>query len=415
LLCGRTRGAFGQRCDPLTIFNDSGNNLYCQSPLAEELTEIFDSVPFQKLVKRLRAYRWTGRPGYNPETMLKALLVGYYKSIGTLAELARYLEDHREIASVCGFWDDEPTPSRSTFSRFISRLGKHQDLLDECLNLIANGLKDLLPDFGKVVAIDCTSVPSYSNPDNEPLSDAEAGWIVREGSERKRWEFGYRLHLISDVTWELPITKAVTLAGDNEKKATLPLLSKARENLPWFKPDAIVADKAYDKYEHYQAIVKDFDAEPIIKHIKHSEYELNGLPAAPICPGGLPLIYRSWDGRKGLQYECPEKAGRAICPLADGCQIKTTWIRPVKDYRQFGYRIRRGSEEWQALYHKRVAIERCNSRLKETRRLSKHQFRGFERISVHATLAVLTMMAVALSRAKLGRLEEVRVCARKIG
>jgi hypothetical protein len=398
----------------LTIFNDSGNNLYCQSPLAEELTEIFDSVPFQKLVKRLRAYRWTGRPGYNPETMLKAMLVGYYKAIGTLAELARYLEDHTEIASVCGFRNDEPTPSRSTFSRFISRLARHQDLLDECLNIMAGGFKDLLPEFGKVVAIDCTSVPSYSNPDNEPVSDLEAGWIVREGSERKRWEFGYRLHLIVDTKWELPLAKEVTLAEDNEKVATLPLLKKAKQALPWFSPDAMIADKAYDKYDHYKVIVKDFDAEPLIKHVKHSEYELTGLPAAPICPGSLPLIYRSWDSKKGLRYECPEKAGRAICPLAEGCTIKTTWIRPVKDYRQFGYRITRGSEEWQALYRKRVAAERCNSRLKETRRLAKHQFRGFERISVHATLAVLAMMAVALSKAKAGQFEKVRVCARRI-
>lgn len=46
--------------------------------------------------------------------------------------------------------------------------------------------------------------------------------------------------------------------------------------------------------------------------------------------------------------------------------------------------------------------------------MAKHQFRGFERISVHATLAVLAMMAVALSKAKQEQLEEVRVCARKI-
>jgi transposase len=92
----------------------------------------------------------------------------------------------------------------------------------------------------------------------------------------------------------------------------------------------------------------------------------------------------------------------------------TTWIKPAEDYRQFGYRIKRGSEEWQELYRKRVAVERCNSRLKETRRLANHQFRGFERISVHATLAVLAMMAVALSKAKQEQLEEVRVCARKI-
>jgi IS5 family transposase len=397
----------------LTVYYDNARELYCQSPLAEELSQIFDSVPFQCLTKTLRDYRWTGRPGYNPDTMLKAVLVGYYKSIGTLAELARYLEDHRQIAFVCGFGDDEPTPSRSTLSRFIGRLTKHRDLLDECAKIMADGLKGLLPDFGKVLAIDCTSVPSYSNPDNEPISDIAAGWIVKEGWERKRWEFGYRLHLIVDAKWELPIIKEVTLAGDNEKKAALPLLRKAKASFSWFGPDVIIADKAYDKYDHYETIVEQFGAEPVIKHVKHSEYELSGLPAAPICPSGLPLIYRSWDAKKGLQYECPEKAGRAICPLALVCTIKMTWIKPAKDYRQFGYRITRGSDEWQALYHKRVAVERCNSRLKETRRLAKHQFRGFERISIHATLAVLAMMAVALAKAKKEQFGEVRVCTRR--
>ena len=61
-----------------------------------------------------------------------------------------------------------------------------------------------------------------------------------------------------------------------------------------------------------------------------------------------------------------------------------------------------------------VVAGRCNSRLKETRGLAKHQFRGFERINVHATLAVLAMRAVALSKAKEGQFEEVQVCARVI-
>jgi len=126
------------------------------------------------------------------------------------------------------------------------------------------------------------------------------------------------------------------------------------------------------------------------------------------------MVYRGWDKEKGLFYQCAQKAKRAISTLAQECGIKRIWIRPSKDYRQFGNHITRGSEEWQALYHKRVAVERCNSRLKETRRLAKHQFRGFERTSVHSTLAVLSMMVVALSKAKTGQLQEVRFCARKM-
>jgi len=130
-------------------------------------------------VKALKAHRRASRPGYSPETMLKATLMGYYKLKATLAKLSRYLAEHGEIPLACGFHEDEPTPSRSTFSMFISRLTKHQDLLDECVIIIANGLKDSLPDFGKVVAIDCTSVLTYSNFDNKPVSHPKRGCIVR--------------------------------------------------------------------------------------------------------------------------------------------------------------------------------------------------------------------------------------------
>ena len=57
----------------------------------------------------------------------------------------------------------------------------------------------------------------------------------------------------------------MTLAKDGEKKATLPLLQKANDSFTWFKPDAMIAEKAYDKYEHYEVIVKYFDAELIVK------------------------------------------------------------------------------------------------------------------------------------------------------
>ena len=89
-------------------------------------------------------------------------------------------------------------------------------------------------------------------------------------------------------------------------------------------------------------------------------------------------------------------------------------MRPVHDYRRFGFRIKRGTEEWKDLYHKRVAAERVNSGLKEFRRLEGHCFRLFDRINTHTTLSVLTMQAMALAQAKAGRTERVRVRARQV-
>ena len=225
------------------------------------------------------------------------------------------------------------------------------------------------------------------------------------------------MHLLTDVIYELPIAKETTIAADGEKKVALPLLRKAKLELPWFSPKAIIGDPAYDKHEIYEGVVTEFDAEPIIKLAAKSAEpppQITGSSAAPCCPANLPPIYRGWDKSKGLKYQCPEKAGRAPCPLAEKCPPKMIWVRPVHDYRRFGYRLSRGSQQWKELYHQRPATERVNSRLKDKRRLNSHCFRGLKKINLHCTLAVLVMQAMALAKVKAGELDALRVTARKI-
>lgn len=401
----------------MTNYYNNTNHHFCQSPLSDELKEIFDSIPYKDLVKRLKAYRWTGRPGYPIEAMLKAFIASYYLPIKSIAGLVRRLQEDPVLKEACGFDISKPIPHRSTFSRFFSRLTIHQDLVDRCLNIITTELHNLIPSFGENVVVDNTPVRSYSNPDKKIVSDPEAGWIVKEGSEKKEWEWGFRLHLIVDADTELPVAKEVTLWDKDGRQMLLPILRKAKEELPWFSPKAVIADAGYDKYENFEGIVKEFEAEPVIKLAAKSKEpipEISGTSATPNCPAGLPLIYRSWDKNKGLQYQCPEKARRAICPLAERCSLKMIWVRPVHDYRRFGYKISRNSFKWIELYYKRPAIERCFSRLKETRRLNNHYFRGLKKIALHSTMAVLVMQALALAKAQAGQLTDIRVCARQI-
>ncbi len=345
--------------------------------------------------------------------MLKAYLAGYVFGVRSTNELIRRLQDDPVFALICGFEISKKPPCRRTFNRFIKKLVKNQDLIDKCLNEITSKLHDLLPGFGDEVAVDPTPVHSHSNGNKKVISDLDAGWMVKGGMGRKKWEWGLRLHLLVDANWEIPIAKEVTAPADGEKKVVLPLLRKAKSELPWFSPTVVIGDKGYDKYEIFEAIVKEFDAEPIIKHANPLP-EITGSPAAPICPGGLCLIYRSWDKSKGLQYQCPERAGKAHCPLAEKCRLKTVWVHPVRDYRRFGYRMARNSEKWLELYHKRVAVERTISRLKDKRRLKHHCFRGVKIVNLHCTLAIIVMQAMALAKVKAGEIDALRESARKI-
>lgn len=416
----------------MTIYNNSANADHCQAslgellektPLATELDAIFDCVSYRELenailARRTRAFSPLGRFGYPIPTLLKAYLAGYVLGVKSTNDLIRRLQEDPVLTTVCGF-DYKKPPCRRTFIRFVKKLLEHQDLIDNCLNEITTRLSQLLPKFGEVVAIDPTPVHSHSNPDNKKVkSDPEADWVYKEGHERKKWVWGYRLHLIVDSTYELPVAKQTTVADDGEKAVALPLLRKAKSSLSWFNPKAIIGDKAYDKYQIFEGIVKEFGADPIINLSPKSAEEppeITGSSAAPYCPGKLPLIYRGWDKNKGLKYQCPERAGRAVCPLAEKCPLKMMWVRPIHDYRRFGYRVRRGTDEFTDLYHRRVAVERVNSRLKDKRRLDDHCFRGLKKIDLHCTLSVMTMNAMALAKVKAGQAHALRLTARRIG
>jgi hypothetical protein len=415
----------------LTIYYDNANTESCQAklgellvrtPLATELDEIFNCVSYRELeeailAKRTRAFNPLGRFGYPIPALLKAYLAGYILGVRSTNDLMRRLQEDPLLATVCGF-DYRNPPCRRTFIRFWKKLVENKPLLDSCLNEITTKLGQSLPGFGTVTAMDATPVRSHSNPDNRKVvSDAKADWVYKEGNEKKKWVWGYRLHLLVDANYELPIAMQVTVADEGEKIIAMPLLHKAKSQLPSFHPKAVICDKGYDKGKIFESIVKEFDADPIIKLARKREHEppeISGSSAAPCCPGGLPLIYRSWDKRKGLQYQCPEKARRAICPLAEKCPIKIIWIKPVHDYRRFGHRIKRGTDEFEKLYHKRVSVERVNSRLKDKRRLESHCLRGLEKIDLHCTLSVLTMNAMALSKIQAGRLDEIRFSTRKV-
>ena len=412
----------------MTIFNNSENSEYCQdefsqSPLVTELEDMFVSIPYKHLLdtivsERIRAFSPLGRPGYLLEPLLKGVVASYYLGLKSTAHIVRRLQEDTILAVTCGF-DPRDIPHRSTFSRFSKKLSKYQDMVDQCLNQMTTELKSLLPEFGKVVAVDSTPVRSHSNPNKQLVSDPEAGWIAKGGSgKNKEWRFGYRFHTVVDARTELPISKKLTLAKVQDVQELLPLLRETKKQLSWFGPNVVIADKGFDSGNNYQGIVQEFDANPIIPLSARRESpppEITGSPAAPYCPAGLSLIYRSWDRKKGVQYACPAKAGRAICHMAEECGLKTVWIRPVRDYRRFGYRVKRGTKEWAELYRLRGSIERVYSRLKQTRRLEAHCFRGFESINIHVTLSVLVMQSVALAKAKAGQIDEIRVCVRPVG
>ena len=363
---------------------------------------------------KLQLERRIGCSGYPIQTMLKASLASYFLNMGNTNALIRRLQEDVALKKLCGFTKLERLPNRRTFNRFMDRLELHQGLVRWCIDDILTELHNILPEFGSLVAVDATDVHSHSDCDKVPVSDNEAGFAIKEGTtgSRKKWAWGYKLHLVADAAHELPIAMSFTSGNAREMAEMMPLLSATKAKLSWFNPRYIVADKGYDDYKNFEGVVKEFDAEPVIK--ARMETPVFGTPSQPFCTGKLPLVYRSWDKNKGLQYQCPARAGKATCPLPENCSLKIIWIRPVQDYRRFGYRVPRNTDSWNIIYAYRVGIERIFSRLKGQRRLDTHCFRGLKKIQLHCTLAMLCLVAGALAKARSHKVDELRNCARRI-
>jgi hypothetical protein len=199
--------------NPLTIFHaatkeaesqTSLGGLASYTPLATELGEIFNCIPYKKLTKAMendrtkRYFSPLGRPNFPFETLIKAYLAGYILGVKSTNDLIRRLQENPVLALVCGFNLTKPLPHRTTFNRFSNKLIKYQVLVDECLNEVTSRLHDLIPDFGRIVAIDATPIHSHSHPNKNPISDPEAGFVYKGGAQGKyKWGFGYYFHLVT--------------------------------------------------------------------------------------------------------------------------------------------------------------------------------------------------------------------------
>jgi IS5 family transposase len=389
--------------------NKNGNNI------SAELKAVINSLIDNEFRHELNRTKHRVSAGYLMEPLWKAYMLTFILNMDCTNDLIRKLEENPSFAEICGFDMDRPLPSRWTFDRLIAVLSQHPEMIERLLGKAVCQLQQRLSGFGTTVAIDSTPVKSHSNPGKRVKADPEAGFIVKEGIPNKIWKWGYKLHLLVDTTWELPIAYDITLARESDVTHLIPLIDKAKKRFDWFRPWHVVADKGYDAGYNYKAI-HDIGSIPIIKmkekQQSEGKYTIDEL-GIPHCQSGLPLLLKDHDKKKGIRYVCSCRANKADCPLYGQCTLKVVWIRPLWEYRKL-CSIPRDSEEWNAVYSKRTAVERVNSKLKEHRRLNSHCHRGLLKVRIHCLMSVLSLVITALAAVNANRVDEVRACTRKI-
>lgn len=374
-----------------------------------------------ELIERLQDYRrYTGRPGYPLRSFWRAYIARCVLNLRDTNDLIRRLQDDPGLRAVCGFGDQ--LPHRTTFNRFIRRLADHNDLIVACLTRVSDWVKEWLPDFGREVAVDATAVPAYSNPRHP--SDPDAAWGVahsaqstnKDGKERF---VGYKVHMVADANYALPLSLKVTAGNRNDSPELRPLIQQAKSQHHWLQPFAAIADRGYDSKENHHFLHDRHGIIPVIHIRKPANAEFYNdiyTPAGtPTCLGQVPMEYEGTNAAGHHLYRC----------RPEGCHLKQSrrggiphcdtehWQDPMEDIRLFGA-IRRDSPEWKALYNKRWSVERLFGAVKDSRSLEYHHARGLKHVTLHCLMSFLTYQAQVLVNLQAGDKKGMRRMKRRI-
>jgi hypothetical protein len=152
----------------------------------------------------------------------------------------------------------------SAYTRFLKNLMKHQKEVNKMFDNLVKMLCEELPDFGEVLAIDGKAIQSYArrrrDEDEKPYDgrrdiDADIGVKTYKGKNKNGsvWEkvktwFGYKLHLIVDAKYELPVAFSVTKASRSEVKEGHVLIDEMEYRVPVVIGRCLyfAGDKGYD-------------------------------------------------------------------------------------------------------------------------------------------------------------------------
>jgi transposase len=220
----------------------------CQDtvPIARQLETIFSVIPEDELLSALKVY-YAGRNGYTYRVLWRTYVAMTVLNLPSFAALIRALGNNPYVAQACGITNPDAIPSKFAYSRFIRKLQRRKPgtFVKNIMRALTRRCYETFPDFGKSVAIDATDLKAWSNGQKKHLSDPDAGWVIKADTAGKpKFTWGYKMHLMVDTTYEIPMTANITRGNMHDIRGATPLLSQARYITGKFYPDYVICDAA---------------------------------------------------------------------------------------------------------------------------------------------------------------------------
>jgi len=432
-------------------------------PDLKRIELVMDHLPDEKLVKKLEQKRGKGRDDFPVRAMwnfvISFLLTGHVSWAAHLRELYR----NRDLAAMCGFSPLKKLPGADNVSRFLRMLLGLQKELVEMLQALVKTIGELLPDLGRELAVDSKAIRSFAvarseklrkdgQPDARGEHDAAIGkktqFVEKEDGtvEELLYEwFGFKLHLVVDTKYQLPVAFKVTQGLEADTAHLEPLLNEWQKSQPELssRTDTVAADKAYDDKDNHLAArkigaqllcptrklwregdgsVTDADGQgTLLKFLPKTDgghlcYDQDGQIYCAYQEASdqpwtwRPMVFKGYEAdRESVKYICPAEAYGCSCPCAKDCPkgLHTSVRVKLSAEPRIFTPTPRHTLKFQRLYNRRTSIERVNSILDNVLGLEWHTMRGKARVQLRVTLSLCAMLAMAIGRVKNGQTELV--------
>jgi hypothetical protein len=405
----------------------------------ERLDLVIKNIPDQELIKKLEKQRGRGRDDYPVRAIWNSILAGVVYEHESISSLIRELKRNGQLRQICGFdiyKGIKAVPSQFAYTRFLKKLIKHGQEINKMFKILVEEIKKELPDFGEILAIDGKAIQSHARgkrkkndmtQDGRRDVDADWGKKVYKGQREdgtlwekvKSW-FGYKMHLVVDAKYELPVSYEVTKASVSEMPMAHQLLGKIKEEHKdiverckyWLGDrgldDGKMIKRLWDEYKIKPVIDirntwKDAEDTKVVNGYWNVLYNYKG-DVYCVCPASGDTKEMAYGGfehsRETLKYRCPALHYGYECKGSNRCKIGKSIRIPLKEDRRIFTPLCRSSYRFKNIYKKRTAVERVNSRLDVSFGFERHFIRGLNKMKLRIGIALCVMLSMALGRIK---------------
>ena len=315
---------------------------------------------------------------------------------------------------MCGFNDSDYyygkrklVPPAKAYTNMFKNLKKIEPMLKECFNELRQFMYETLKDFGVNVGEDGkifsskAKHPNTNGDVNDARCDMDADYTKKETYYRDKdgktqvktkTYFGFRVHILADTDYELPIEYTVTKASKSERKELIKHINMLSPELRE-KISTLSADKGYDDGKIIE-FLRDNEIKAVIdirnfwKDENTKQYRDTNIVYNYKGEVGIIAEDGEYSALKYLGYDKIKDTLR----YTDGKKVYS--IELNEDRRVFT-QIARDSQKWQRIYKKRTALERINGRLDRDFNLENHKVRGLAKATVLVDIMMIGMLAMA--------------------